>query len=75
MPGHGVLDARKILVAWDRGKETTFDVFGPDFDLFALAGRDLEELRHEWNVRPLDPADAAISNDELPDYHPIPKSS
>ncbi len=75
VPGHGVLDARKILVAWDRGKETTFDVFGPDFDLFALAGRDLEELRHEWNVRPLDPADAAISNDELPDYHPIPKSS
>lgn len=71
VPGHGVFDARKVLVAWERGKETTFDVFGPDFDVFALAERDLQELRDEWGVTPMDPADAAIPNDELPDYVPM----
>ncbi|MCB1251176.1 MAG: hypothetical protein KDB36_17295 [Acidimicrobiales bacterium] len=74
VPAHGVFDARKILVAWDRGTSTTFDVFGPDFDVFALAPRDLDELRAEWHVAPLDPADAAISNDELPDFVPMPPS-
>lgn len=69
-PGHGVLDVRKLFVAWERGKATTLDVYGPDFDLFEQAERDLDEVRAAWNITPLDPADAAIGNEELPDYVP-----
>lgn len=55
----GALDPIKFLVSWQRGDATTADVLSPDWDFFAVADRDLEELRWAYGIPPLLPADAA----------------
>jgi hypothetical protein len=55
----GALDPIKFLVSWQRGEATTVDVLSPQWDFFAVAARDLEELRWEYGIPPLLPADAA----------------
>ena len=59
-PEQGWLDPHKYLVAIDRGRRSTGDVLDGSWDLFAQAGRDLEALRTELGITPLDPADAGI---------------
>lgn len=55
----GALDPIKFLISWQRGDATTTDVLSPDWDFFAVADRDLDELRWEYRIPPLLPADAA----------------
>jgi hypothetical protein len=55
----GALDPIKFLISWQRGDATTADVLSPDWDFFAVADRDLEELRWAYGIPPLLPADAA----------------
>jgi hypothetical protein len=55
----GALDPTKFLIAWQRGEATATDVLSADWDFFAAAERDLEELRWTYGIPPLLPADAA----------------
>ncbi|ULE35695.1 hypothetical protein K3G64_12950 [Mycobacterium sp. IDR2000157661] len=59
----GALDPAKFLIAWQRGAATETDVLAPDWDFFAVAGRDLEELRWTYAIPPLLPADAATGEE------------
>lgn len=56
----GALDPIKFLISWQRGESTTADVLSPDWDFWAVADRDLEELRWRYGIPPLLPADAAV---------------
>lgn len=58
-PEPGWLDPHKYLVAINRGRACTHDVLD-EWDVFAVADRDLEDLRAEYEIPPLDPADAGI---------------
>lgn len=55
----GALDPVRFLISWQRGDATTTDVLSPEWDFFDVAERDLEELRWEYGIPPLMPADAA----------------
>lgn len=55
----GAFDGEKFWRAWERGRMTTLDTFGPDWDFWGLAERPLDEIRSAYNVVPLDPAHAA----------------
>ncbi len=55
----GALDPIRFLISWQRGDACTSDVLSPDWDFFAVADRDLEELRWTYGIPPLLPADAA----------------
>lgn len=69
----GALDPIKFLLSWQRGEATTTDVLSPDWDFFDVAARDLDELRWQYGIPPLLPADAAsgteiIVGDEADPY-------
>ena len=49
----GALDPDEFWHAWARGREVTADIFGPDWQVWDWAERDLENLRAVLNVRPL----------------------
>jgi len=53
------LDPAKWWTAWDRGGQITLDLASDDYDFWSWAERDLEEMRAELSVPPLDPAMAA----------------
>jgi hypothetical protein len=55
----GAFDAEKFWRAWERGRMTTLDTFGPDWDFWGLVNTPLEEIRSAYNVIPLDAAHAA----------------
>jgi ubiquinone biosynthesis protein Coq4 len=55
----GALDPEKLLVAWERGEATTGDVLSSQWDFWSVAPRPLDELRAEYGITPLDPAEAA----------------
>lgn len=55
----GALDPIKFLISWQRGLSTTTDVLSPDWDFWEAAERDLDELRCNYRIAPLLPADAA----------------
>jgi hypothetical protein len=60
LPEQGWFDPRKSLIAIERGRAMTFDVLAQPWDVFAHAERDLEQLRAEFGIPPLDPLDAGI---------------
>lgn len=62
---HLGLDPRKLLVAWDRGARMTTDVYDPGWDFWQHTARGVEELREEYGIPPLDPADAALDDDQI----------
>jgi hypothetical protein len=62
---HLGLDPAKLFVAWDRGTRMTTDVYDPEWDFFAHADRRVEELRAEYSIPALDPADAALDDDAV----------
>jgi len=65
----GSLDPEKFWVAWERGGETTQDLFAHDWDYWTVVHEPLDDLRRRYGVSPLDPAHAA--DDTYPDwYHP-----
>ncbi|MHA7653595.1 hypothetical protein ACX9NE_27865 [Mycobacterium sp. ML4] len=55
----GALDPEKFLVSWQRGASMGTDLLSPDWDFWAVADRDLDELRADYGIRPLQPAHAA----------------
>lgn len=48
----GGLDPDEFWHAWARGADMTVDLFAPDWTVWDWVERDLEELRHAWNVAP-----------------------
>ena len=59
----GALDPIKFLVSWQRGESTTTDVLSPEWDFWEAAQHDLEELREQYEIVPLLPADAATGEE------------
>lgn len=55
----GAFDAEKFWRAWERGRQTTLDTFGPDWDFWGLVETPLEQIRSSYQVAPLDAAHAA----------------
>lgn len=55
----GHLDPQKFWRAWQRGRSSRMDTFGPQFDFWGLAGVPLQELRDGFGIPPLDAAHAA----------------
>lgn len=49
----------KFWRAWERGRMTTVDTFGPGWDFWGLVKTPLAEIRSAYNVAELDPADGA----------------
>jgi hypothetical protein len=68
----GALDPTKFLIAWQRGEATATDVLSVDWDFFAAAERDLEELRWTYGIPPLLPADAAEGGESRSPGTPTP---
>ena len=62
---HLGLDPRKLFVAWERGAAMAVDVYDPAWDFWEHVPRPLDELRAEYAIAPLDPADAALDDDEV----------
>ena len=50
--GKGGLDPDEFWHAWARGQAMTVDIFKPGWDAWDWIERDLDELRHDWNVTP-----------------------
>ncbi len=55
----GAFDGEKFWRAWERGRMTTLDTFGPDWDFWGLAETPLDEIRTDYQVERLDAAHAA----------------
>jgi hypothetical protein len=55
----GAFDGEKFWRAWERGRMTTLDTFGPDWDFWGLAETPLDTIRSDYQVARLDAAHAA----------------
>jgi hypothetical protein len=55
----GVFDGEKFWRAWERGRMTTLDTFGPDWDFWGLIEVPLNDIRAQYQVTELDAAHAA----------------
>ncbi len=55
----GAFDGEKFWHAWERGRMTTLDTFGPDWDFWGLIEVPLDEIRAQYRVTELDAAHAA----------------
>lgn len=62
---HLGLDAAKLWVAIARGRAMTENVYSGHWDFWAHAPESLEDLRRRWSIPPLDPALAALDDDEI----------
>ncbi len=62
---HLGLDPAKVWTAWDRGFAMSADVYSGQWDFWSLVDRDLDDLRDEYAIPPLDPADAALDDDDI----------
>lgn len=62
---HLGLDPAKLWVAWSRGAAMREDLFSGTWDFWAHAAEPLDELADRWGVPPLDPADAALEDDQI----------
>jgi hypothetical protein len=50
--GKGGLDPDEFWHAWARGQAMTVDIFKPGWNAWDWIERDLDALRHDWNVTP-----------------------
>jgi hypothetical protein len=48
----GGLDTDEFWHAWARGRDMTFNIFQPGWNVWQWIERDLDDLRREWNVTP-----------------------
>ncbi|MBV9283991.1 MAG: hypothetical protein JO176_05230 [Acidimicrobiia bacterium] len=65
----GSLDPEKFWVAWERGGQTTQDLFAHDWDYWSAVHDPIDELRRRYSVPELE--QAAAADDSYPDwYHP-----
>jgi len=51
-PARGGFDSDEFWHAWARGRDMTVDLFAPGWNAWDWIERDLDELRHDWNVTP-----------------------
>src|SRR5215831_8263933 len=49
-PARGGFDPDEFWHAWARGRDMTVDLFDPGWTVWDWIERDLDELRHAWNV-------------------------
>lgn len=61
----GGLDPVKFLISWQRGASTTTDVLSPAWDFWSVVDRDLDQLRLDYGIPPLLPADAAAGDEVI----------
>lgn len=59
------LDLAKLWVALDRGAATTEDIYSGHWDLWSVVDEPVADLRRRYGIPPLDPADAALADDEI----------
>ncbi len=62
---HLGLDAAKLWVAIARGRAMTENLYSGHWDFWAHAPEPLEDLRSRWSIPPLDPAMAALDDDQI----------
>jgi hypothetical protein len=62
---HLGLDAAKLWVAIARGRTMTENLYSGHWDFWAHAPEPLEVLRSRWSIPPLDPAMAALDDDQI----------
>jgi hypothetical protein len=62
---HLGLDAAKLWVAIARGRTMTENLYSGHWDFWAHAPESLEVLRSRWSIPPLDPAMAALDDDQI----------
>ena len=62
---HLGLDAEKLWLAIARGRAMAVNLFSGHWDFWAQAAVPLEELRERWRIPPLDPAMAALDDDDI----------
>jgi hypothetical protein len=55
----GALEPTKFLASWQRGEAMSADVLSPQWDFWDIVDRDVDELREEYAIPPLQPEDAA----------------
>jgi hypothetical protein len=55
----GAFDGEKFWRAWERGRMTTLDTLGPDWDFWGMVESPLEQIRSSYEVPKLDAAHAA----------------
>jgi hypothetical protein len=55
----GAFDGEKFWRAWERGRLTTLDTFGPDWDFWGLVQTPLDQIRSTYQVTKLDAAHAS----------------
>jgi hypothetical protein len=58
----GAFEPERFFVAWARGAGTTADTFEPGWALWDHADQDIEELRAQYGISPLDPALAPVGD-------------
>ncbi len=62
---HLGLDPGKLWVAWERGRAMSEDVFSGRWSFWDHIHTPLDELRARYTIPPLDPADAALEDDQI----------
>jgi hypothetical protein len=62
---HLGLDAEKLWVAWGRGRAMSEDVYSGHWSFWDHVEQPLDELRSQWAIPPLDPALAAVPDDQV----------
>ena len=62
---HLGLDPAKLWRSWARASAMTTDVFSGHWDFWSVVDVDLDELRDRYDIEPLDPADAALEDDQI----------
>lgn len=62
---HLGLDPAKLWRSWARASAMTTDVFSGHWDFWALVDEPLDALRDRYGIAPLDPADAALDDDQI----------
>ena len=62
---HLGLDPAKVWVAWDRATAMSEDLYSGTWDFWSLVDADLDDLRARYTIPALDPADAALADEDI----------
>lgn len=61
----GALDPEKFLISWQRGASMTADVLSPDWEFWAVVDQELDQLRADYGITPLQPEHAASGQEVI----------
>jgi hypothetical protein len=62
---HLGLDPAKVWIAWDRANAMSTDVYSGTWDFWSLIDVNLDDLREQYTIPALDPADAALPDHDI----------